>query len=167
MSGRRGGSSQDTVPPDGATGRHSNTSLDPVWQRVWLRSQSRSWSSLAVIGTSRKTMSGPLQVVQGLAKVAWALGQDLVVIDARGVDLVRLAQVQAQIRSLSARGTRSLVALSVPAENPVTVPIAQFTEAAILCVTLGESRMVLAEQTIEQIGRDRFIGTVLLRPTSE
>jgi hypothetical protein len=33
----------------------------------------------------------------------------------------------------------------------------------MLCVFLDESRVTSSEQTIEQIGRDHFLGTVVLR----
>ena len=33
----------------------------------------------------------------------------------------------------------------------------------MLCVFVGETRLTNSTQTIEQIGRDRFLGTIILR----
>jgi len=83
-------------------------------------------------------------------------------IDGRSLELKHLAQVQARLRSTVARQT--VVVLPLPRDNPVTVSVAQACDSAILCVFLGETSRVVSSQTIEQIGRERFIGTVILRP---
>jgi hypothetical protein len=59
---------------------------------------------------------------------------------------------------------QTVVVLPLPRDNPVTVSVAQACDAAILCVFLGESSRVVNAQTIEQVGRERFLGTVILRP---
>ena len=137
--------------------------IDAAWQRIWLRAQGRDWVSLAVIGSSLRSPDATMRVAGMLARVSEELGHPLVVLDARDVELRTMASIQARMRSLAARGTRAITVLKLPSDNPVTVPIAQAADASMLCVFVNESRRTHTEQTIEQIGRDRFLGSVILR----
>jgi hypothetical protein len=137
--------------------------IDAAWQRIWLRAQGREWVSLALIGSSTHSPDATMRVAGMLARISEELGHPLVVLDARNVELRTMASIQARMRSLAARGTRAITVLPLPMYNPITVPIAQAADAAMLCVFLGESRVTNSQQTIEQIGRDRFLGTVILR----
>jgi hypothetical protein len=137
--------------------------IDASWQRIWLRAQGRDWVSLALIGSSPRAPEATMRVAGMLARISEELGHPLVVLDARSVELRTMASIQARMRSLAARGTRAITVLQYPHYNPISVPIAQAADASMLCVFIGESRSVNTEQTIEQIGRDRFLGTVILR----
>ena len=137
--------------------------IDAAWQRIWLRAQGRDWVSLALIGTSQQSREATMRVAGMLARISEELGHPLVVLDGRAVELRTMASIQARMRSLAARGTRAITVLQLPMYNPITVPIAQAADAAMLCVFIGESSVASGEQTIEQIGRDRFLGTVILR----
>jgi hypothetical protein len=145
-------------PPAAAAGP-----IDASWQRIWLRAQGREWVSLALVGSSPRAPEATMRVAGMLARISEELGQPLVVIDARAVELRTMASIQARMRSLAARGTRAIAVLRLPMDNPITVPIAQAADASILCVFVGESRVTNAQQTIEQVGRDHFLGTVVLR----
>jgi hypothetical protein len=134
-----------------------------AWQRIWLRAQGRDWGSMALIGSSQRSPEATMRVAGMLARISDELGHPLVVLDGRSVELRTMASIQARMRSLAARGTRAISVLQLPLYNPITVPIAQAADAAMLCVFIGESSAVSSEQTIEQIGRDRFLGTVILR----
>jgi hypothetical protein len=138
-------------------------SIAAAWQRIWLRAQGRDWVSLALIGTSQHSPEATMRVAGMLARISEELGHPLVVLDGRSVELRTMASIQARMRSLSARGTRAISVLQLPMYNPITVPIAQAADAAMLCVFIGESSVTSSEQTIEQVGRDRFLGTVILR----
>jgi hypothetical protein len=137
--------------------------IDASLQRIWLRAQGRDWVSLALIGSSPRAPEATMRVAGMLARISEELGHPLVVLDARSVELRTMASIQARMRSLAARGTRAITVLQYPHYNPISVPIAQAADASMLCVFIGESRSVNTEQTIEQIGRDRFLGTVILR----
>lgn len=136
--------------------------LNPTLQRIWVRSQMNAWTTLAIVGSSEGMPDGTMSVARGLAQVAAESGGALGLIDGRSLELKHLAQVQARLRSTVARQT--VVVLPLPRDNPVTVSVAQACDSAILCVFLGETSRVVSSQTIEQIGRERFIGTVILRP---
>jgi hypothetical protein len=47
--------------------------------------------------------------------------------------------------------------------SPVTVPVARAADCAILCVSLGTSSLTAVTDTIEQIGRKCFLGSLLVR----
>jgi hypothetical protein len=144
---------QSTPPP---------APISPVWQRIWLRTQLREWTSLAVLGSSKLMPDGAMRVARGLARVSAEVGYELVILDGRAVDLKNMSALQARMRSLAARGTRCIAVLGLAGENAISVPVAQSADAAIMCVFIGETSIVTAEQTIEQVGRDRFLGTVCL-----
>jgi hypothetical protein len=137
--------------------------IDASWQRIWLRAQGRDWVSLALIGSSLRSPEATMRVAGMLARISEELGHPLVVLDARNVELRTMASIQARMRSLAARGTRAITVLQLPNYNPITVPIAQAADASMLCVFVGETRLANSTQSIEQIGRDRFLGTVILR----
>ncbi|NOU29790.1 MAG: hypothetical protein HOO96_17945 [Polyangiaceae bacterium] len=136
--------------------------INPTLQRIWVRSQMNAWTTMAIIGSSDKMPEGTMNVARGLARVAAESGGALGLIDGRALELKHLAQVQARLRSTVARQT--VVVLPLPRDNPVTVSVAQACDAAIMCVILGETSRIVAAQTIEQVGRDRFLGSVILRP---
>ena len=46
--------------------------------------------------------------------------------------------------------------------NPAAIPIARATSAALLVVRVGESRLAAARSTIEAVGRERLLGSVVL-----
>ncbi len=136
--------------------------INPTLQRIWVRSQMNAWTTMAIIGSSDKMPEGTMNVARGLARVAAESGGALGLIDGRALELKHLAQVQARLRSTVARQT--VVVLPLPRDNPVTVSVAPASVAAIMCVILGETSRIVAAQTIEQVGRDRFLGSVILRP---
>jgi hypothetical protein len=136
--------------------------LDPIIQRIWVRSQMSAWTTLAIIGTSERMPEGTMSIARGLARVAAESGGALGLIDGRSLELKHLAQVQARLRSTVARQT--VVVLPLPKDNPVTVSVAQVCDAAIMCVFIGETSKVVAQQSVEQIGRERFLGSVILHP---
>jgi hypothetical protein len=131
-------------------------------QKLWLATQRRPWSSLAVIGTSKSTDTLP--VAEMLAKIAWWYrGQPSCVFDLRDLSLrlveYQLNQVQAQIEA----GTRVFIALRSIFENPTAVPIGRQADAVVLCTVVGQTDLRAADQTITQLGRDRVLGSIVLR----
>lgn len=57
----------------------------------------------------------------------------------------------------------TIIAIDAVAENPLILPVALAADAVLLCVEIGRTRLEDARHTVELIGRDRIIGTVLLR----
>ena len=109
-------------------GAGSNT-MDPVWQRLWLRCQQHDWQSMAFIGSSKRDPDGVLEIAHGMARLASELGQELTVFDARNLGLKDMGRMLAQIQSITSRGKRCIVVLKLVTENATTVPMAQNVDA--------------------------------------
>ncbi len=139
----------------------SNT-MDPVWQRLWLRCQQHDWQSLAFIGSSKRDPDGVLEIAHGMARLASELGQELTVFDARNLGLKDMGRMLAQIQSITSRGKRCIVVLKLVTENPTTVPMVQNVDAALLGIFIGETSVVAASRTIDEVGRAKFLGSVVL-----
>ncbi len=139
----------------------SNT-MDPVWQRLWLRCQQHDWQSLAFIGSSKRDPDGVLEIAHGMARLASELGQELTVFDARNLGLKDMGRMLAQIQSITSRGKRCIVVLKLVTENPTTVPMVQNVDAALLGIFIGETSVIAASRTVDEVGRAKFLGSVVL-----
>ena len=140
----------------------SSNTMDPVWQRLWLRCQQHDWQSLAFIGSSKRDPDGVLEIAHGMARLASELGQELTVFDARALGLKDMGRMLAQIQSITSRGKRCIVVLKLVTENATTVPMAQNVDAALLGVFIGETSVVASSRTVEEVGRAKFLGSVVL-----
>jgi hypothetical protein len=147
------------MPPQMMSG--SNT-MDPVWQRLWLRCQQHDWQSLAFIGSSKRDPDGVLEIAHGMARLASELGQELTVFDARNLGLKDMGRMLAQVQSITSRGKRCIVVLKLVTENATTVPMAQNVDAALLGVFIGETSVIAASRTVDEVGRPKFLGSVVL-----
>ena len=139
----------------------SNT-MDPVWQRLWLRCQQHDWQSMAFIGSSKRDPDGVLEIAHGMARLASELGQELTVFDARNLGLKDMGRMLAQIQSITSRGKRCIVVLKLVTENATTVPMAQNVDAALLGVFIGETSVIASSRTVDEVGRAKFLGSVVL-----
>ena len=158
--------SQNPLMPGYDTGLSSmmsgSNTMDPVWQRLWLRCQQHDWQSLAFIGSSKRDPDGVLEIAHGMARLASELGQELTVFDARNLGLKDMGRMLAQIQSITSRGKRCIVVLKLVTENATTVPMAQNVDAALLGVFIGETSVVASSRTVEEVGRAKFLGSVVL-----
>lgn len=162
-------------PPDSLAPEEAALDLDPealtsarevdvetadsiAWEKIWLATQRRPWRSLAVIPVGSGAFTP--RVAGALAGVGSRhLGLSMRIVDATGVTLARLESFLGEIRA-----RRGIVALGPVLESPASLALARAADAAILCLVLGESAISGAQQTIEEVGRERFLGSVLLRP---
>lgn len=132
-------------------------------QLLWLATQQRPWRTLAVVGASEGVAT--IEVANMLAKLAWWYrGQPSSVADFRDLSL-RL--VDYQLRDVAEQLHRGpltiVVALRSIFENPTVVPVATAVDAAVLCVHMKATKVSAAHRTIAAIGRDKFLGTILIR----
>src|SRR5262249_61973622 len=135
---------------------------DPVWQRIWLAIQSKEWRSLAIVPASQGL--GTLEPAQALVDVGWQhRGLPIGLADLRNVTLPYIDSVIDEVRGHIYSGERVLIALRSVFENPATVPIAQAADAALLCISLGRTKIAGAEETLEQVGKGRFFGSIVVR----
>lgn len=147
--------------PSSMSAPGSNT-MDPVWQRLWLRCQQHDWQSMAFIGSSKRDPDGVLEIAHGMARLASELGQELTVFDARNLGLKDMGRMLAQIQSITSRGKRCIVVLKLVTENATTVPMAQNVDAALLGVFIGETSVIASSRTVDEVGRAKFLGSVVL-----
>ena len=147
--------------PSSMSSPGSNT-MDPVWQRLWLRCQQHDWQSMAFIGSSKRDPDGVLEIAHGMARLASELGQELTVFDARSLGLKDMGRMLAQIQSITSRGKRCIVVLKLVTENATTVPMAQNVDAALLGVFIGETSVIASSRTVDEVGRAKFLGSVVL-----
>jgi len=138
---------------------------DPDWQRIWLAIQSKDWRSLAIVPGSQGLST--LGVAQALVDVGWQhRGLPIGLADLRNVTLPYIDSVIDEVRGHIYSGERVLIALRSPFENPATVPIAQSADGALLCVRLGQTKISGAEKVLEQVGKGRFLGSIVVNGSS-
>jgi hypothetical protein len=59
-------------------------------------------------------------------------------------------------------GERLVFATRSIKENLATIPISRASDGVILCVAIGSTPLRLVQETIDQIGKDRFFGSLVL-----
>jgi hypothetical protein len=136
---------------------------DLTSQLLWLATQQRAWRSLAVVGADESVET--IEVANMFAKLAWWYrGQPSSVADFRDLTL-RLVdhQLRDVAQQLESDPVTIVIALRSIFENPTVVPVASAVDAAVLCVRIGVTKMASARRTVDTIGRDRFIGTIVVR----
>ena len=139
----------------------SRYTLERAWQRTWLAIEAAAWRSLAVIPTHE---GSSLEIVHGLAAVAWQQrGHSVVVADIRAISMPALSAVRHELRHRAANGERILIVARSLAENPVAATIAREADGVVLCVILGRTKRKSVAEAIQEIGKDRIIGTISLR----
>ena len=155
----------DPSRPSSNLAVHANASPiqgdDLRYQQLWIALEKRPWRSLALLAGSKGVAT--LDVADLLAKIAWWYsGEPTSVFDLRDLS-VRL--VDHQLRELKqqlAAGDRVFVSLRSTLENPSSVRVAQACDAVALLVAMGETDVKSAEATINAVGRERFLGSILL-----
>jgi hypothetical protein len=134
---------------------------DAKMQDLWLSLQKRSWRTLAVVAASKGIDT--LKVANDLAKIAWwYTGQPSAVFDMRDLSLRLLEHQLREMASDLSGGERVFIALRSTAENPTTAPLARAADSAVLCVHLGRTEAKAAQKTLDAVGFDRFIGSILV-----
>ena len=132
-------------------------------QLLWLATQQRTWRSLAVVAASEGVAT--LEVANMFAKLAWWYrGQPSSVADFRDLPL-RLVdhQLRDVAQQLDLDPVTIVIALRSIYENPTVAPVAMAVDAAILCVHMGVTKIAAARRTVETIGRQKFLGTIVIR----
>jgi hypothetical protein len=136
---------------------------DAAWQKIWLAAQRSDWRSLAIVSAEKGRST--VGVAQMLLRVGWQhRGLPMGLADLRNVPLSHIDAAISQVKAHVDNGDRVIVALGSIFDNPTTVALAQAVDRVLLCVTLGETSGANAEQTVAEIGKERFIGTIILHP---
>jgi len=135
------------------------------WQRMWLRTQVRDWRTLALVPGDDQTST--YAVANLIARLGFEHGESIQVADTRELRLKYVAAYLEGTRWDATQGDRIIFATRSASSNLATVPIARAADCAILCVSLGTTSLDEVRGTIEQIGRKHFLGSFLVRPSTE
>jgi hypothetical protein len=134
---------------------------DTDWQRLWFATREHLWHSLALIPSDGSI--DVRRVAESLVETGRVHGERPVsLLSGMGVHLAGVHQFVDSIGAMTGRGDWVIVPVDPIAENPSSIPIVQAASAALLVVRLGESLLGSARATIDVIGRERFLGSVVL-----
>lgn len=130
-------------------------------QHLWLATRAGDWRSLAIVAASPNVST--LYAASTLANVAWRFsGEPSSIFDLRDVSMRLLEPLADNIRARVAQGDRVFIALRSADENPTAIPLARAADAALLCVALGETPRACATRIVNAIGREHFVGSILV-----
>ncbi len=130
------------------------------WLKLWFATQRRPWRSLALVPSGRMPPDFTVEIAVSLVQIgAMHLGSPIRIADGTGVPLSQLAQFMNEMEAAQRSDNPLLIALGPTRENPTTVSLAQAADAVLLCVPLGLATVAEAKRTLDEIGRERFIGS--------
>src|SRR5215469_11602980 len=151
-----------TAEPAGEDPRLASVEL----QQLWFQLQQREWSSLVVVPAD------PGNSAAGVATSLWRVGTILgnpapKVLNAERMGPSVISELITDLSSApdavkAAARQRILVSIESVLSNPLGIGIAQAADAVLLCVRKGRTKVAAARTTIQLIGRERFIGSVVL-----
>ncbi|MEO6236664.1 MAG: hypothetical protein ABIQ52_06660 [Vicinamibacterales bacterium] len=138
---------------------------DNEWQRIWFSIRQQGWTSLALVPSHSGIDA--VKVAEAFAATGRIQGERPVkVINATGVHLEGVQHLIESVAAAVGRGEWVIVPVDAIAENPSAIAIVQAASAALLLVRLGESLLASAQNAIEAVGRERFLGSVVLDESS-
>jgi hypothetical protein len=141
------------------------TSSDNEWQRIWFSIRQQGWTSLALVPSHSAIQV--TKVAESLADTARVQAErPVTVIDAIGIQLENVESTVHAIGDAAAGGDWVIVAVDAIADNPAAIAVVQACSAALLIVRLGESLLASAHGTLDAVGRERFLGSVVLDDAS-
>ncbi len=149
--------------------RESPPSLDI--QQLWFATLRWEWSTLVLVpADSRGSVVG---IAKGLAQVGDLHCGRAVKITAEETSLASTSELvedisgQSTIRPMNAGSERwkkrTIIALDPVLCDPAGIVVALAADAVLLCVELGKTNIAEARRTVQLIGRDRFIGCVIVK----
>jgi hypothetical protein len=135
---------------------------DSSWQRIWFSSRHREWSSLALVPSDSSVDID--RMAEMLTMTGRLHGERPVnLVKATGVRLEGVQAIVDAIAAMIERGENVIVPVDPVADNPAAIAILRACSAALLVVCLGESQLAAAQNTIEIVDRERFIGSVVIQ----
>jgi hypothetical protein len=134
---------------------------DSEWQRIWFSSRHRNWTSLALVPSDADVD------IESMAEMLATTGRlhgerPVSVVNATGVQLESVRHIVDSIAAIVSRNENVIVPVDPVADNPASVAILRACSDALLVVRLGESLLTAAQNTIDIVERDRFLGGIVL-----
>ena len=131
------------------------------WQRLWLNVEQFRWRTLALVPAGANVpLDLTVDAAVALARTGMSHhGRQIHVADATRVGFEDIADFIEQLRDTLAGGP-TILALAPASYSPVTVQLAQSADLSLLCVVLSSMRLSEARRTVDEIGRQHFLGAI-------
>lgn len=150
--------------------RGSVPSLD--LRELWFAMLRWEWSSLVLVPSHAG--SSAVWIAKALADVGASEPGRATKITPQGITLASTPELVEDLNALSTirsmktgsqrwRGGQTIIAIDPVVSNPAGIAAALAADAVLLCVELGKADIASARKTMEMIGRDRFIGCVIVK----
>ncbi len=133
-----------------------------VWERVWVEALRRPWSSLALVPAGRSVYAG--FAAEPLAELGRQyFGGGVQAVRGEGMSMGECRSFLESLEDKCRGGKRVIVSVDSPQKTQVAVVIARAVDIALLVVAEEVSPFAAARETIQQIGAERFVGSVIVR----
>jgi len=134
------------------------------FHELWFALQRWPWASLVVVPADEGGSAA--WIARSLAAVGGQLqGGAVTSLVAEALDFNSAAQAAASLSAGGPRGgsrSQVIVAIEPIVARPLAIAVARAADALLLCIEMGRTRMASARRTIELVGRERFIGSVII-----
>ncbi|MCP3137182.1 hypothetical protein [Pyxidicoccus xibeiensis] len=152
-----------SAPPNPveAASADSTSVPSPELQRLWFALERRAWAFLTVVpahpgAPALETATAILE-----AGAPYAYSQKIHLQDATGITPADAPRLVLELRERVARGERVVVVLDSLLTHPASLPLALAADGVLLSVALGETDFGSARKTLEYVGPERFVGSVI------
>jgi len=134
-------------------------------QRLWLTLQAKPWSVLALVPASRGAPPDfTLRLAVTLARTGNThLKSQVHVADGTAVELSQVVEFTEEIKGYRASGDRILIAVAPVEDDPVAETLTLVADRLLLCVLFESMSFGESLRTVKKIGKDRFIGSTIVR----
>lgn len=141
-------------------------------KELWYTTLRWEWSSLVLVPAHAS--GSAVWIAKALAEVGLSQRGRVAKITAQGAMLATTSELvgdlatQSPIRSMKSSSERwrtgsTIIAIEPVVLNPDGIPVALSADAALLCVELGKTDIASARRTVQLIGREHFIGCVIVK----
>jgi hypothetical protein len=133
------------------------------YHRMWLGTQGRAWRTLAVVPADDAVST--YEVARVITRLGLHHGEQVRLADMRDVRLSRVGAFLEVTQELVRRGQRVVFATRSTSNSLATLPLARAADGVVLCVSIGSTLIAAVKETIDQIGKERFLGSMLVDET--
>ncbi|BDG04637.1 hypothetical protein AMOR_36330 [Anaeromyxobacter oryzae] len=155
--------------PDMAFDASKELALPPVAPapellELWFRLAQRTWTSVALVPADGGTTAAA-PFARSLAEVGRRLhGAPVTAIAPDELDFATAAALAECVRAAarSPEGARVVVAVPPLVIEPLGTAAVQAADVVVLCIELGRTRLAGARRTLDLVGRERVVGSLLV-----
>jgi hypothetical protein len=130
-------------------------------QELWFVTLQKPWRTLVLVpaqaGLSIRPLADALSTMGQLHR-----GVPFQILSAEGMTVEQLAELTVATEDAPEGQPGRIIVLDPITVNPLGTAVALAADSALLCVEYGTADLADAKRTLDQIGRERFIGCVAL-----